>query len=89
MFAASGKRMSTSFSINAQSGGARRGELKTAHGSIQMPVFMPVGTAATVKGMHPEVVKGLGAETILGNTYHLMLRPTAERITAQAAYINS
>ena len=72
--------MSAAFSISNQEGQARRGELKTAHGVIQTPVFMPVGTAATVKGMHPEVVESLGADIILGNTYHLMLRPTAERI---------
>lgn len=61
-------------------GNARRGFLQTAHGQIQTPAFMPVGTAATVKAMLPESVKEIGAEIILGNTYHLMLRPTAERI---------
>ena len=61
-------------------GDARRGFLQTAHGQIQTPAFMPVGTAATVKAMLPESVKEIGAEIILGNTYHLMLRPTAERI---------
>ncbi len=54
---------------------ARRGVLKTTHGEIQTPVFMPVGTAATVKGMRPEQVKEMGAEIILSNTYHLYLRP--------------
>ncbi|MFT4718164.1 MAG: queuine tRNA-ribosyltransferase [Rickettsiales bacterium] len=64
-----------SFSVKAVSGKARRGELKTKHGTIQTPCFMPVGTAATVKAMHLEDVKKSGAEIILGNTYHLMLRP--------------
>lgn len=59
---------------------ARRGVVHTAHGNIQTPAFMPVGTAATVKAMFIEDVKATGADIILGNTYHLMLRPTAERI---------
>lgn len=58
----------------------RIGQIETAHGVIRTPAFMPVGTVATVKGMMPEQVKELGADIILGNTYHLMLRPTAERI---------
>ena len=61
-------------------GKARLGKLHTAHGVIHTPVFMPVGTAATVKAMRPEEVAATGAEILLGNTYHLMLRPTAERI---------
>lgn len=61
-------------------GQARTGTLTTAHGDIRTPAFMPVGTAATVKGMLPEQVRGTGADIILGNTYHLMLRPGAERI---------
>ena len=61
---------------------ARRGRLRTAHGDINTPAFMPVGTAATVKAMTPEGVAETGAEIILGNTYHLMLRPGAERIAA-------
>ncbi len=69
-----------SFKINAKDGKARTGILKTAHGEIQTPAFMPVGTAATVKAMLPESVKSTGAQIILGNTYHLMLRPGAERI---------
>jgi len=68
------------FALAARDGTARRGSLSTAHGSVQTPAFMPVGTAATVKGMTPEAVRGTGAEIILGNTYHLMLRPGAERI---------
>jgi queuine tRNA-ribosyltransferase len=59
---------------------ARFGRLKTAHGTIETPSFMPVGTAATVKGMTPEAVKSTGAQCILANTYHLMLRPGPERI---------
>lgn len=68
------------FTRLAQDGHARKGVLKTAHGDIQTPAFMPVGTAATVKAMMPESVKETGADIILGNTYHLMLRPTAELI---------
>lgn len=63
------------FSLNQTSGGARRGELSFARGTIQTPVFMPVGTYGTVKAMRPDEVEALGAEIILGNTFHLMLRP--------------
>ena len=59
---------------------ARLGTLMTAHGTIDTPAFMPVGTAATVKAMTPEAVRETGAQIILGNTYHLMLRPSAERV---------
>jgi queuine tRNA-ribosyltransferase len=62
---------------------ARLGRLATAHGVIDTPAFMPVGTAATVKGMLPENVAATGAQIVLGNTYHLMLRPGAERVAAQ------
>lgn len=68
------------FTTHQTDNNARRATLSTAHGDIQTPAFMPVGTAATVKAMLPESVKSTGAEIILGNTYHLMLRPTAERI---------
>ena len=68
------------FDLLGQDGDARRGQVNTAHGKVQTPAFMPVGTAATVKAMLPESVKATGAEIILGNTYHLMLRPGAERI---------
>src|SRR5262249_39753930 len=54
----------------------------TAHGAVATPAFMPVGTQATVKGLDPETVRAAGAEIVLGNTYHLMLRPGAERIAA-------
>ncbi len=68
------------FSVSATDGTARTGELQTAHGSIRTPAFMPVGTAATVKAMLPENVRATGADILLCNTYHLMLRPGAERI---------
>ena len=70
------------FTLIATDGAARRGRLTTAHGTIETPVFMPVGTAATVKAMRPEEVAATGAEIVLANTYHLMLRPGAERIAA-------
>ena len=72
--------MSHHFNIIAKQGLARLGRLNTPHGDIRTPAFMPVGTVGTVKAMHPESVKALGADIILGNTYHLMLRPTAERV---------
>lgn len=69
-----------SFELLGTDGAARRGRITTSRGLIETPAFMPVGTAATVKAMKPETVRATGAEIILGNTYHLMLRPTAERI---------
>ena len=69
-----------SYKLLKQSGKARLGKITTAHGEIDTPVFMPVGTAATVKGMRPEEVAGVGAQIILGNTYHLFLRPGHELI---------
>ncbi|MEI2386957.1 tRNA guanosine(34) transglycosylase Tgt [Breoghania sp. JC706] len=69
-----------SFSLLATDGMARRGLVKTPHGLVRTPAFMPVGTQATVKAMYPEQVRELGADVVLGNTYHLMLRPTAERV---------
>ncbi|MDH5749395.1 MAG: tRNA guanosine(34) transglycosylase Tgt [Rhodospirillales bacterium] len=68
------------FKLNAGDGAARTGRITTAHGAIDTPAFMPVGTAGTVKAMFPESVLATGAQIILGNTYHLMLRPGAERI---------
>ncbi len=68
------------FTVFAEDGPARRARLQTAHGVVETPCFMPVGTAATVKAMTPEAVAATGARIILGNTYHLMLRPTAERV---------
>ena len=69
-----------SFTLNATDGKARTGVINTPRGDIRTPAFMPVGTAATVKAMMPESVAATGADILLGNTYHLMLRPTAERI---------
>ncbi|MGB2016794.1 MAG: tRNA guanosine(34) transglycosylase Tgt [Candidatus Puniceispirillum sp.] len=69
-----------SYDLLGTDGTARRGRLHTAWGVVETPVFMPVGTAATVKGMMPEAVKSTGASIILANTYHLMLRPGAERV---------
>ena len=68
------------YSKLAADGAARRGRVTTPRGTIETPAFMAVGTAATVKAMTPEDVYATGTEIILGNTYHLMLRPTAERI---------
>lgn len=70
----------TSFELIARDGRARRGVIRTPRGEIRTPAFMPVGTAATVKGMMPESVAATGADILLGNTYHLMLRPGAERV---------
>jgi queuine tRNA-ribosyltransferase len=69
-----------SFNILASDGAARRGRLSTAHGPVNTPAFMAVGTAATVKGLTPEEIAASGTEILLGNTYHLMLRPGAERV---------
>ena len=69
-----------SFELNHTDGAARSGVMHTPRGDIRTPAFMPVGTAATVKAMMPESVRATGADILLGNTYHLMLRPTAERI---------
>jgi queuine tRNA-ribosyltransferase len=71
-----------SFTLLKTDGTARRGEIVTPHGKVQTPVFMPVGTQGTVKGLLPEAVVATGAEILLGNTYHLMLRPGAERVAA-------
>ena len=68
------------FSLKARDGGARLGEITTSRGIIRTPAFMPVGTAATVKAMFTDSVRATGADIILGNTYHLMLRPGAERV---------
>ena len=68
------------FSINATDGSARTGRIEMHRGDIRTPAFMPVGTAATVKAMKPETVREIGADIILGNTYHLMLRPGADRV---------
>src|SRR6266704_2445526 len=72
--------MSFAFEIEATRERARKGRLLTAHGAVETPVFMPVGTQATVKGVPQDVLEELGVEILLGNTYHLMLRPGVEQI---------
>jgi len=72
------------FELLAEEGAARRGRLHLPHGTVETPVFMPVGTYGTVKGMTPGELAGLGAEIVLGNTFHLMLRPGTEVIGAHA-----
>ena len=71
-----------SFAVTATDGRARTGLIETPRGQVRTPAFMPVGTAATVKAMLPESVRATGADILLGNTYHLMLRPGAERVAA-------
>ena len=70
------------FTLSATDGMARRGRIDTRRGDVQTPAFMPVGTVGTVKAMYPEQVRETGADILLGNTYHLMLRPGAERVAA-------
>jgi queuine tRNA-ribosyltransferase len=72
--------MSAPFEVLATCGQARAGLLRTAHGSVETPVFMPVGTQATVKSLSSGDLETLGAEIILGNTYHLAMRPGHELI---------
>ena len=71
-----------SFRLIAADGAARMGDMTTAHGAVRTPAFMPVGTQAAVKGVHHDDVRAAGAELLLANTYHLMLRPSAERVAA-------
>jgi queuine tRNA-ribosyltransferase len=71
-----------SFRLVASDGAARRGLMTTPHGTVETPAFMAVGTQGTVKGLSPDAVRATGAEIVLANTYHLMLRPGAERIAA-------
>src|SRR5262249_37473908 len=71
-----------SFRLLATDAAARRGEIVTPHGAVATPAFLPIGTQATVKGLAPEAVRASGADIVLANTYHLMLRPGAERIAA-------
>src|SRR3981189_1902216 len=68
------------FEVTATDGSARAGVLQTLHGEIRTPVFMPVGTKATVKTLHPDEVRDLGAQILLGNTYHLHFRPREDVI---------
>jgi queuine tRNA-ribosyltransferase len=70
------------FTVKGRDGAARVGEISMPRGAIRTPAFMPLGTAGTVKAMYPAEVRALGADVVLGNTYHLMLRPGAERIAA-------
>ena len=74
--------LSNHFKLHAQDGDARTGELTTLHGVVRTPAFMPVGTAGAMKGVHWRDIRDAGADIVLGNTYHLMLRPGAERIAA-------
>jgi queuine tRNA-ribosyltransferase len=74
--------MSFRWEFLAEDGAARAGVLRTAHGAVETPTFMPVGTAGTVKAMTADAVRSTGAGIVLGNTYHLMLRPGAERVAA-------
>ena len=74
--------MTLSWHSVASDGAARAGVLHTAHGDVPTPVFMPVGTAGTVKAMTADAVRATGASLVLGNTYHLMLRPGAARVAA-------
>src|SRR5262245_51584601 len=71
-----------SFQLTASDGSARLGAITTARGAIRTPAFMPIATAGAIKGVGWDEVKAAGADIVLGNTYHLMLRPTAERIAA-------
>jgi queuine tRNA-ribosyltransferase len=71
-----------SFRLIATDGAARAGEISTTHGVVRTPAFMPVGTQAAIKGVHHDDVRAAGADIILANTYHLMLRPTPERVAA-------
>ncbi|HYF61581.1 MAG TPA: tRNA guanosine(34) transglycosylase Tgt, partial [Herpetosiphonaceae bacterium] len=68
------------FTLEHSDGGARAGSFATPHGTIQTPVFMPVGTQATVKTLDPSEVEGIGAQIILSNTYHLYLRPGSDLV---------
>ena len=72
--------MSIEFHVEARSAAGRAGKLITPHGEIETPVFMPVGTAATVKGVPQDVLEDLGVQILLGNTYHLYLRPGVETV---------
>jgi len=75
-------RMSFSFQVEATSGAARAGRFVTPHGVVETPVFMPVGTAASVKGVPQHILEELGVQILLNNTYHLYLRPGVETVRA-------
>src|SRR5246500_5810170 len=72
--------MSLEFQIEATSGPARTGRLITPHGEVETPVFMPVGTLGSVKGVSQDILEDLGVQILLGNTYHLYLRPGVEQV---------
>ena len=72
------------FEVTARCGAARRGRLTLARGSVETPVFMPVGTYGTVKAMAPNELEELGAQIVLGNTFHLWLRPGLDAISAHS-----
>src|SRR2546421_276306 len=74
--------MPISFNISARDGAARTGSITTPHGTFQTPAFMGVGTRGSIKGVTPQQARDAGCEMILGNTYHLMLRPGAETVAA-------
>jgi queuine tRNA-ribosyltransferase len=74
--------MRPTFEVLATDGAARTGRLLTTHGAVETPAFMPVGTYGSVKAMTPEELEGLGAQIVLGNTFHLMLRPGADIVHA-------
>ena len=73
-------KLSISFQIDATSGAARAGRLTTPHGIVETPVFMPVGTVASVKGVSQDILEDLGVQILLGNTYHLYLRPGVQQV---------
>lgn len=68
------------YTVEAQSGHARAGSFETAHGTVKTPLFMPVGTSATVKGIRPQTLKEIGSQIVLSNTYHLAMRPGADLV---------
>ena len=80
---------SFTFSLTKTDGAARLGEIAMPRGTIRTPAFMPVGTQAAIKGVHLSAVRAAGADIVLANTYHLMLRPGAERIAGSAACTHS
>src|SRR6202166_3665147 len=75
-----------SFRLAATDSAARTGEIATPHGVVRTPAFMPVGTQAAIKGVHHDDVRAAGADILLANTYHLMLRPSAERVAALGGF---
>lgn len=74
------------YTVEAQSGHARAGSFETAHGTVETPLFMPVGTSATVKGILPQTLKEIGSQIVLSNTYHLARRPGADLVAEAVAF---